>query len=234
MRRLNSQRIETEKSKLITPVKITTSHVGFAVSLFSSIFLISGFAYNRIFFGQLGIDVSDFFSITDYLASSIDMLASTLISTSIGMMFFWWGVSSAVNNYLHEEQFETMNRKVDYAGYFLLTNVIICTIGIVTYAYKTGEISTLFLYPLVLILIMGIFYRIPLWKYVENRAPVGAVAISLMLFGLHLGFSIKHKLDDIKHGTYTNPYTLSLKDDYLKYSSYSFLARKFFLHLPFE
>ena len=107
MRKLNSERVETEKLKIIKPINITSSHVMFLASLFSTLFLISGFAYNKIFFGSLGLNVGDFFGVSDYIASSVDVLTATIISSVLGIAFFFWGLSSGLSEELHAEQFET-------------------------------------------------------------------------------------------------------------------------------
>ena len=45
------------------------------------------------------------------------------------------------------------------------------------------------------------------------------------MFILQLGFLIESKLNEVDHGTYKNPYSLILKDDYRAYDSYAFLTR---------
>jgi len=89
---LGSERIETEKSNLIKPIEITSSHVLFLASLFSTLFLISGFAYTKIFFIAFDINVGDFFTLSDYMASSIDSLIPIVISSILGITFFYLGL----------------------------------------------------------------------------------------------------------------------------------------------
>jgi len=221
MRKLNSERVETEKLKIIKPVAITSSHVMFLVSLFSTLFLISGFAYNKIFFGSLGLNVGDFFGVSDYIASSVDILTATIISSVLGIAFFFWGLSSGLSEELHAEQFETERKGENYVIPLI---VVTSAIGLVAHSYRTGELLNIFLYPLVFFVAFHIFYRLPIWKYIENKAIVGAVLISVLFFTLHLGLKIKDNLRDIESGHYEGPYAVTFKKVYKKYSKHQFVA----------
>ena len=141
------------------------------------------------------------------------------------MLFYLWGMSTAMYDSLHREQFELMRKEVDLNDYVMLGAVISAAIGIVIYAYRTGEIETTLLSFLILVIGFGGLYRLPAWKYIENRVPVGAVVLSLLMFSIHLGISIKRELDDIKHDAYKSAYILTLKSNYHAYVNYSFLTR---------
>lgn len=221
MRKLNSERVETEKLKLIEPVVISSSHVIFLASLFSTLFLISGFAYNKIFFSHFGINVGDFFGVSDYMASSVDILTATIISSILGVAFFFWGLSIAVSEDLHAEQFETERKGEDYV---IPVIVISSAIALVVYSYQTGELHSLFLYPLIFFVALHVFFRLPIWKYIENKAAVGAILISILYFSLHLGFEIKENIEDIESGDYDSPYVIDFKKEYEKYSNHTFVS----------
>ncbi|MBV1881272.1 MAG: hypothetical protein KUG82_06540 [Pseudomonadales bacterium] len=61
IKRLSADRIEKEKLKQIKPLTISSGHILFAISLFSTLFLVSGVIYTKLIFGNLGVSVSDFF-----------------------------------------------------------------------------------------------------------------------------------------------------------------------------
>ena len=68
------------------------------------------------------------------------------------------GLCSGVKTVIHEVQFETINRNKNIAYEIYMYIVIIYTIGVVVYAYTTGEIPTLFLFPSILIIALSFFF----------------------------------------------------------------------------
>ncbi len=59
-------------------------------SVFTPIFLIGGYIYNRIYYGFFGIDVRDYFTITDYIGSSqiaIEAGIQVLFFAGVGLLF---------------------------------------------------------------------------------------------------------------------------------------------------
>lgn len=221
MRKLNAEKIESEKLKIIRPISITSTHIMFVLSLFSTLFVISGFIYNKLFFNSFGISVGDFFSISDYLASSVDVIMATVISSALGLAFYFWGLSSALSEELRAEQFETDSKKEDYVIPIIVST---SSIGLVAHSYHTGELHSLFLYVLTFFILMHVFYRLPIWKYIENRAPVGAALLSIIYFSLHLGISIKDEVQSIKSGSYKSSYKIQYKVPYPSREDNEFIA----------
>jgi len=165
--------------------------------------------------------VGDFFGVSDYMASSVDILTATIISSILGVAFFFWGLSIAVSEDLHAEQFETERKGEDYV---IPVIVISSAIALVVYSYQTGELHSLFLYPLIFFVALHVFFRLPIWKYIENKAAVVAILISILYFSLHLGFEIKENIEDIESGDYDSPYVIDFKKEYEKYSNHTFVS----------
>jgi hypothetical protein len=211
IKKLNTDKVESEKAKLIQPITVRGAHLAFAASIFSALLLISGFSYNKIFFNHFDIEVGDFFSAADYVSSSVDAVVAAAISTVLGVLFFLWGFSGALSRRLHEQQFETERKGADY---LVPTIVFTSSVGLVLTAVQTGEVSTLYLYPLILFLVIELVPRMPVWKYIRNKELVGAVLISAIYFSLHLGRSIHDRIADITSGDYSGPYVLQYEDEY--------------------
>lgn len=221
IRLLSKERLEKEKLKVIEPIEIGQSHAIFTISLFTTLFLISGFAYVKFIYGLLGLRVGDFFSAADYISSSIDVLAPVLISTVIGLTAMLFGFSSALDRELHEDQFEVNSDKIDYIYPFLL---LMLTISLVLTAYKTGEVESALLLPLLTAIGIFVFFRLPMWKYIKNRAPVGAILMSAFYFSLHLGITIKEDINGIKSEDYDSPYIIKYSPPYKGYEAYNFIS----------
>lgn len=222
IKKLNTVKVDREKIKLIgCPITLKGQHLAFAASIFSSLFLISGYAYNKIFFSYFNIDVGDFFSAADYISSSVDVIVAAIISTVFGVLFFLWGLSGSLSMHLHEEQFEMERKKVDYLVPLI---VVLCSVALVLTVIKTGEIPVLYLYPIILFLIFELVPRIPLWKYIHNKESVGAAIISIAIFSLHLGILIHDRIADIKSGHYSGQYVLQFKDEYKGHIGSEFIS----------
>ena len=72
-------------------IEIATKEIMALLSVVSSFFLISGYLYNRLLFGEFGIDVSKFFTLSDYIASSVSQIGYTFAATflSLARLLFW-------------------------------------------------------------------------------------------------------------------------------------------------
>ena len=105
-RQLSSERLNKEKLKAIGTVEITSSHIIFGVSLFTSLFLVSGFLYTKFLYGSFGLNVGDFFTASDYISSSVDVLIPVFLSTALGILGMLWGLNESIYNELRIEQFK--------------------------------------------------------------------------------------------------------------------------------
>ena len=63
---------EKEEYERLPKIEITSPKVSVIFGLFSVLFLCTSFLYNLLFLGYFGIELSKFFTISDYLSTSID------------------------------------------------------------------------------------------------------------------------------------------------------------------
>ncbi|MFT6909376.1 MAG: hypothetical protein ACJAS1_006092 [Oleiphilaceae bacterium] len=221
---ISKNRIDQERLKLIDPITISSSHVIFVISIFSTLFVVSGFAYNKYFFQSFDINVSDFFDLSDYLSSSIGVITSTTISTIIGAVFFFLGYEDALSKRLHAEQFDMEVKESLIDKYMLPFIVFSSAIGIIVVYLILNEILTIYLAPLVLIVAIYVLLNLPYWKYIKNSNTVQAIALSLMLFVISIGFKISDNVNEIKKGKYDSPYTLTFSESYKDYADLTFVS----------
>lgn len=221
---LNAQRLTTEKVKVIEPFTVSSSHVIFLVTVFSTIFVISGFLYNKLFFSYFGISVSDFFTISDYLASSVEVIALTFISTTIGVFCYFLGVYSSLSKRLHAEMFELENQSSRSEKLVIPSLFVFSVVGFLVSYYKTNSFMFNFLYIPAAIVFFFLFYRLPIWKYVKNKLSVGVVIIVIFTFLLNLSISLANKIQRLNNGTYKSPYVITIKDRSISYIGYEFVS----------
>ncbi len=186
VREISEKRYEQELNNKIPPVKISSENITFLLTIFSTFFLISGIIYSKVYFHLLGINLSDFFSISDYLASSIDVLMYTFLSMIFGMIFYWRGFKSRVKIKIHENQFNIQpNKKKTNAYMIILLNIIFISTFCMNY-----YINNIFMYTLLYVPLYSIFFilydLIPIWKYVENPLKVDFIVSSFFTFSILL------------------------------------------------
>ena len=89
IKKTTARKIEEEKSKIIGSIKITSSHILFFAYVFSGLFLVGGFLYTTVLLSFLEINASDFFDISDYISSGVDIIFPILIITTLLMVFIF-------------------------------------------------------------------------------------------------------------------------------------------------
>ena len=112
---------------------------------------------------NLGIKADDFFSISDYITSSMNSLIPNFVSVISGMIFYFYGMDSRIQEGFYSYEFEIRpNRWIE--KYFI---PIISFFGITALSilwYKTGEI----LYPFLILPAGVIILDSPIWKYIKK------------------------------------------------------------------
>jgi len=77
---------EKEEYERLPKIEITSPEVSVIFGLFSVLFFCTGFLYNLLFLGYFGIELSKFFTISDYLSTSIDKVYYCFMSIIVGMV----------------------------------------------------------------------------------------------------------------------------------------------------
>ncbi len=207
LRKLAQDKIQREKFSFVGKITITSSGVLFVVGLFSTLFVASGFLYTKIYYSFFGIDVSDFFDVSDYLSVSVSVLASVMISTVIGLVAYAWGFFTALSNRIHSEQFSVEEKPV-ISNWHIWVILVTCALAVVMQLYNRGEIATGPLYPLALFLVLYVYHNFPVRDYVENPVPVNAFIVTLLIFLIHLGLRIVDDVQEKMNPGYGSTYTL--------------------------
>ena len=226
VRRLNSERIEKEKLDLIKPVTVTLSQVFPLLYLFSVLFLISGYIYNRFLLGDLGINSSDFFVISDYISSSVDVIESAVIASVLGVLSYLLGVDDDLSSRLRTEQFN-IEKTSNTHKYLIALVVFLPIFSLMAVLFIKRELPDNFLehfYPLIFFTLLYAVYYLPIWKYVKNWFAVNVVVITIFVFLISLGWKVVEDLQDIKNGNYESSYTVFFKKGYEEYSEHLFFA----------
>lgn len=219
---INNKRLHENKLNIIQPFKINSSHVGFVASIFTTLFILSGFLYNKIFFAYFGLSVGDFFTVSDYLGSSVDVISIALLATLIGVVSYFWGINAGINASIHNEEFEVVEeRRGD--RYLTLACVLMPIIMFIVSYLKDGELIFHVLHVPVMLLFFSFLYNFSALKYIENRRQVAFFIIVAFMFALNLTLRLATKIEKIVSGQYSAPYVLNFSEKVPDLQGYNYL-----------
>ncbi|MBV1881273.1 MAG: hypothetical protein KUG82_06545 [Pseudomonadales bacterium] len=148
---------------------------------------------------------------SDYLASSVDVIVATSIGSAVGIVFFFWGVTDAVSEDVRAELFQE-DRKAQ--SNVVLAFMIFYCMSIVLIAYHAGRLDYYLLFPLIFFVLLYAVDRMSIWKYVENRTPIRAALMSLVYFSLHLVLVAGDKVRELSDGKYESSYEIEFAEKY--------------------
>jgi len=176
-------------------VKLTLSpnHIGLTLSLLSCVFLTSGYAYESIYLGAFNINVSNYFSLGDYLASSISTIRYAALSTLLGLITLLLRLHGDSRQTPYELEYNDIQ---DNKMYYIL---LMSSISMVLFGYiKNKEIMFMFL-PLLCILLI---VRIP-WRFYEKyfKQPLSAqfTLIVLLVYFSYIAISAFMDIDKARN-----------------------------------
>ncbi|WP_075498386.1 hypothetical protein [Moritella viscosa] len=217
LKKVTKEKVEREKLKIINPISIGASDVTFFLSFFSTLFLASGILYNKLFFASFDISIGNFFTITDYLATSIDVIAKTMISFSFGIMFLFWGMLDRFNEELYSEQLDIENDNKKRGEKHLRFIIIIIStfiIGfLVNYFLLDKVVFSLLVMPVYFISLYTII-NLPIWKFVKNELVMKTALVSLAMFLTQIGHQIFNNVENIKNIDYESQYEIKYIEKY--------------------
>ena len=222
LKAINSAKLLEEKKVIVKPVKITSSHVGFVASIFTTLFVLSGFLYNKLFFAYFGLAVSDFFTVSDYLGSSVDVISVTFIATMIGVGSYFYGMNEALNTEIHNNQFEVKDDKKS-ERHLLFAITVVPIIVFIDQYFRDDKIFFHALYFPVLILFFRSFYKLQIWDYIENKHQVSFFIIVVFIFTLNLALTLATKIQRIVSTDYSAPYALKFSEQAPDMKGYDYI-----------
>lgn len=223
IRQLSKQRIEKEKDKNTKKISIKAQMLIFAVSLGSTLFLISGFVYYYFLLGNFHVHVSDFFGISDYISSSIEVILPSFISTIVMLFFMLFGYDDAITNKVENEQFEKES-KMDAFDWLMMIMPYILVLGLVVGYFVEGKIQWSVVVILGIFLYFKFVHLLPIWKFIDNPVPVVVSLFAVIYFSGNMLLIIKEDIKKIRDGEYKPEYVMSLSENYTNVTQYDFIA----------
>lgn len=216
---LIEEKIEKKKKEEIKPIKISTEGINFILKICSLFFIVGGFLYTYFLLGYFNINVALYYSISDYIAGSIDVLFNIfvlLIVLSIGMIFQF---DKMIKRQIYNKELDIENRKSDKLEYFTIT---LCLILLVISYIVKKEVN---IYILIIFLMVSLFLilsKIKLFNYLENPTSLLLFIIGLIMFSSQLALKINGDIINVLEGEKT--ININLKDKYEGFENLNFIT----------
>lgn len=207
------------KKEKIKPIKISTEGINFILKICSLFFIVGGFLYTYFLLGYFNINVALYYSISDYIAGSIDVLFNIfvlLIVLSIGMIFQF---DKMIKRQIYNKELDIENRKSDKLEYFTIT---LCLILLVISYIVKKEVNIHILIIFLMVSLFLILSKIKLFNYLENPTSLLLFIIGLIMFSSQLALKINGDIINVLEGEKT--ININLKDKYEGFENLNFIT----------
>ena len=186
---------QTVTSKQAIKISFSSKYIATILSISSALFLVSGYFYNRSILGHFGIEVRDYFSLSDYVAASVEGIHHSLVATGFAILGGFMGIHDR-SRLSYGELKSTASTS---AGIYILMIIFIC--GGMIHAYIAQPER--FYYYLV-IAIMFVSPKAIIWivrrYFVESNWRTCYFFLqSLLIFSSYLYASIRTEIYRIEH-----------------------------------
>jgi hypothetical protein len=154
-------------------IPLSTEKAGALISLVSCFFLVTGYLYNRLFWGHFGIEVSKYFTLSDYLAASIEGVRYSAIGAFVGLVAYFIGAYQASRK--SYAQLEHERKKRDYLPWL--------AIGIAAVSMVKGYMvdpEMFYEYGYILVIIIGL-YLAPWLSNKFFKEPLAALFVLVFI-----------------------------------------------------
>ncbi len=148
-------------------ISLDPKDVTFTLSLMSTLFLVSGYVHTRLLLSRFGIDASDFFSLTDYLAASLDEIQEAIALAMFGILGLWIG-------YVRHERLTGDEKKVESARSDTPFNfmMFVSAVGYVL-AYLQTDVRLMLITGVTLLFLLIFIKLAPaISRYFERPSPI--------------------------------------------------------------
>ena len=174
-------------------IDISTSEITVLASAASSLFLVSGYLYNHLLLGEFGVDVSKFFTLSDFVASSISTIGYTFSAAAFATLVTFLRVHSFSRK--SAAQMRYGQSKLDYRGYFLTG---ICLIGTVVGYYS--DIYQFYNTGFLAAICLSVFW-IPrvCEKYFKKPRSALFIVFFFVCFSAHLWASLGKTINEYRY-----------------------------------
>lgn len=214
-------KIAEERAKQLDVISITRDSCLTVIGLFSSLFIPSGLIYSKIVYASIGLDVSHFFTLSDYVASSVNVIMAALLGTIFGVLGLLHAMYIELDRLVLEQQLGHTDRDTKKYGYVVFA---ILTAPSIVQLILFREIELLTLIPIFVLFFL--FFLLKLINLIrpQNSKTIFTLGVALICYGASLAHSILIDIRDLKSGEYSTGYVVSFHNSYGRYADFEFVG----------
>lgn len=182
--RLNKVRKElAERSAL--KVEFSISAIAGSVGLITAVLVVAGFLHVHYFYRRMGVDVSMYFSASDYLAASVEQIRAGAFAAVLALALFVMGLrAGSLRSRLHLRAMAKIRRREAWAVAFF--TVALGASSAYSIYHGTPNFSQLRLAGLVLAYWVADYVARAFFK---NHLVATTTIVAALIFGLNVGVS---------------------------------------------
>jgi len=222
MKSIGAKIIARERKDYIEPLNISIQNITIILSLMSTAFIIGGYIYISTLLNYFSVDVSYYYSIVDYLSSSVSIIPSILLTTVCGIFFFFLGMFDAINNQIINDELDIKQKNDILLIIYMI--LILVTVYLIINFYAFDKIDYSSMQILGLIVIFIIISKININEFIKNSRTV-----ILMIFTSYIFFSLLlvksyDKISSIESGEYKSNYSIKFIPEYKEFEAMSLIT----------
>ncbi|GGF74457.1 hypothetical protein GCM10011332_30720 [Terasakiella brassicae] len=103
-------------------ISLNAEQMTYVLAIFSSLMLACGYVYTYYFYSHFGFNVSDLFTVSDYLAVSIEKVHTSFVSAVISIVIGFWWISGQSRS--SKEQLERERHKMRFIPYLIGISIL--------------------------------------------------------------------------------------------------------------
>jgi predicted P-loop ATPase/GTPase len=202
--------IEKDVDEATPKLELDARIIIFVISLSTNLFLVTGYFYNKHYLGHFGIEVSDFYTIGDYLASSLDKISIAIFSALVAAGSYLAGMYWGRNQYIVAAHYNEQVKSND----ILILISITAVSGMLVYAtYINSPLAGTLMHMLLAFTSIAIVHIVPIERFISNDIQVKITLVAIAYFSISIYQGIKSEVQQLTDKEYKNPYTIVFSND---------------------
>lgn len=218
------RKIDDEKNQKYGKIKIEFSAINELIKMIPILLLLGGFSYNYFLFQAIGVKISNFFTISDYIESSLDVIVPLLWGTGfqafVTILVYFNQVDRNIKESLFQISYEKKEGTFEVFAYLIFIFLVLLQIFLY---WRDNIINYALMQPITLFVFYMFLIELFPFRRIDNSHKVYMFSMIGIFFIISLTYHILSEIDKLTSNKIQTPlYTFSVKDD-LNLSSYQYI-----------
>jgi hypothetical protein len=215
-------KIAKEKEGDVGEISLNSIDLAILFSLFSSLFLISGYYYNYSLLKEFNVNSDHFYVVSDYISTSVSLIITPLFWTGIFIVSFILGASTGLDNKIRRKQ---LNIKVNDKDPIAipLSIILINIVHLLSMLKGVFLLNDTIIAINVLVVSLYSIEKIP-FHYFKHPIKVYCSVLVCIGFIWNLNTNVNREIRRITSDDYQPKYLVKFNEKMVKAESLEFIA----------